>query len=48
VSEARVTGVGATFEEAQARSRASAEAIHYQGKIYRGDIGWREAERQGA
>ena len=39
-----VTGVGATFEEAQARSRAGAEAIHYQGKIYRSDIGWREAE----
>ena len=43
-----VTGLGSTFEEAQARSRAGAEAIHYQGKIYRRDIGWREAERQGA
>ena len=42
-----VTGLGNTFEEAQARSRAGAEAIHYQGKVYRGDIGWREAERQG-
>jgi len=40
-----VTGVGSTFDEAQARSRAGAEAIHYQGKIYRNDIGWREAER---
>jgi phosphoribosylamine--glycine ligase len=43
-----VTGVGATFEEAQARSRAGAEAISYQGKVYRGDIGWREAGRVGA
>ena len=42
-----VTGLGATFEEAQARSRVGAEAIHYQGKIYRGDIGWREADRRG-
>jgi len=40
-----VTGLGATFEEAQARSRVGAESIHYQGKIYRSDIGWREAER---
>ena len=43
-----VTGLGATFEEAQARSRAGAESIHYQGKIYRSDIGWREAERDAA
>jgi phosphoribosylamine--glycine ligase len=43
-----VTGLGSTFEEAQARSRAGAEAISYQGKVYRGDIGWREADRQGA
>jgi len=40
-----VTGLGATFEEAQARSRVGAESIHFQGKIYRSDIGWREAER---
>ena len=42
-----VTGVVRTFEEAQARSRAGAEAIHYQGKVYRRDIGWREAGRVG-
>ena len=42
-----VTGLGTTFEEAQARSRSGAEAIRYEGKVYRGDIGWREAERAG-
>ena len=42
-----VTGIGTTFEEAQVRSRSGAEAIHYQGKVYRGDIGWREANRPG-
>jgi len=42
-----VTGLGTTFEEAQARSRSGAEAIHYQGKVYRNDIGWREAGRVG-
>jgi phosphoribosylamine--glycine ligase len=40
-----VTGVGASFPEAQRLSRASAEAIEYEGKIFRGDIGWREAAR---
>ncbi len=42
-----VTGMGATFEEAQARSRSGAEAIRYEGKVFRGDIGWREAGRVG-
>lgn len=40
-----VTGVGATVEEAAARSRAAAEAIAFEGKQYRRDIGWRELER---
>ena len=40
-----VTGVGRTFAEAQARSRAAAELVHFEGKVYRRDIGWREAIR---
>ncbi len=40
-----VTGVGSTFSEAQQQSRAGAEAISYDGRIFRRDIGWREAER---
>ena len=40
-----VTGVAGSFAEARARSRAAAEAIEYDGKVYRRDIGWREAER---
>ena len=40
-----VTAVAATFAEAQRRSRMTAEAIHYEGKVYRRDIGWREAAR---
>ncbi|MEP7324765.1 MAG: phosphoribosylamine--glycine ligase, partial [Gemmatimonadota bacterium] len=39
------TGTGATFEEAQRRSRDAAERISYATKVFRGDIGWREAER---
>ena len=41
-----VTAVAPTFAEAQARSRAGAEAISFEGKVWRRDIGWREAERQ--
>jgi phosphoribosylamine---glycine ligase len=41
-----VTAVAPTFREAQARSRAGAEAIAFEGKVWRRDIGWREAERQ--
>jgi len=41
-----VTGVGPTFAEARARSRAGAEAIGFEGKLFRRDIGWREAARQ--
>jgi phosphoribosylamine--glycine ligase len=40
-----VTGIAPTFAEAQARSRAGAEAIQFEGKQFRRDIGWREAHR---
>jgi phosphoribosylamine--glycine ligase len=40
-----VTAVAPTFPEAQRLSRETAEAIEYQGKIFRRDIGWREAGR---
>jgi phosphoribosylamine--glycine ligase len=40
-----VTGVSATFREAQKLSRNAAEAIEYEGKLFRDDIGWREAAR---
>jgi len=43
-----VTSVAPTLEEAQARSRAGAEAITFEGKTWRRDIGWREAARQRA
>ncbi len=42
-----VTGTGTTFAEAQARSRQGALAVRFDGKVFRGDIGWREAERAG-
>jgi len=41
-----VTGVAATFDEARARSGAGAAAIEFDGKIFRNDIGWREAARR--
>ena len=41
-----VTGVAATFDEARARSGAGAAAIGFDGKIFRNDIGWREAARR--
>lgn len=41
-----VTGVAAQFESAQARSREAAERIHFEGKQFRRDIGWREAARR--
>ncbi|MBK6422129.1 MAG: phosphoribosylamine--glycine ligase [Gemmatimonadetes bacterium] len=41
-----VTAVAPTFAEAQALSRAGAAAIRYDGKVFRGDIGWREAARR--
>ena len=40
-----VTGTGETFAAAQAASRAGAEAIGFEGKIWRRDIGWREERR---
>jgi phosphoribosylamine--glycine ligase len=40
-----VTAVAPTFGAAQADSRAAAEAIEFDGKQMRSDIGWREAER---
>jgi phosphoribosylamine--glycine ligase len=40
-----VTGVAATFREAQQLSREGAEAVDFDGKIFRDDIGWREAAR---
>jgi phosphoribosylamine--glycine ligase len=41
-----VTAVAPTFREAQARSRAACGMIDFPGKVWRGDIGWREAGRQ--
>ncbi|MGH7528656.1 MAG: phosphoribosylamine--glycine ligase [Gemmatimonadales bacterium] len=40
-----VTAVAPGFREAQSRSRAAAEMIEFEGKVFRQDIGWREAER---
>ncbi len=40
-----VTGVAPTFPEAQRLSRAAAEQIDFTGKLFRRDIGWREAGR---
>ena len=40
-----VTAVAPTFPEAQRLSREAAEAIEFEGKIFRRDIGWREAAR---
>ncbi|MGH7585655.1 MAG: phosphoribosylamine--glycine ligase [Gemmatimonadales bacterium] len=42
-----VTAAAATFAEAQRRSREAAEQVVYEGKTWRRDIGWREAERMG-
>ncbi|MEX0893989.1 MAG: phosphoribosylamine--glycine ligase [Gemmatimonadota bacterium] len=36
-----VTGLGSTLAEAAERSRAAAAAITFEGRQYRGDIGWR-------
>lgn len=40
-----VTAVASGFAEAQRLSRETADAIAYEGKVYRRDIGWREAAR---
>jgi phosphoribosylamine---glycine ligase len=42
-----VTAVAPTFSAAQEASRAAAERIEFEGKQFRGDIGWREARRAG-
>jgi phosphoribosylamine--glycine ligase len=42
-----VTAVAPTFVEAQRLSREAAERITFDGKQFRGDIGWREAARLG-
>ena len=42
-----VTAVGATFAAARQNSLAAAEAIQFEGKQYRPDIGWRESRRLG-
>jgi phosphoribosylamine-glycine ligase len=39
------TGVGPSFTDAQRLSRAAAEAVRFEGKVFRPDIGWREAAR---
>jgi phosphoribosylamine---glycine ligase len=39
------TGVATTFEEAQRLSRYAAEGVQFDGKTFRRDIGWREAQR---
>jgi phosphoribosylamine--glycine ligase len=43
-----VTGLGASVPEAARRSREASAATRFQGKLYRGDIGWREIRRAGA
>jgi phosphoribosylamine--glycine ligase len=40
-----VTGLGASFAEAQQVSARAAQRIQFEGKQYRRDIGWREAAR---
>ena len=40
-----VTAVAPAFAEAQRLSREAATAIDFEGKVFRRDIGWREAER---
>ncbi len=40
-----VTAVAASFTEAQRLSREFSEAIQFEGKVFRRDIGWREAAR---
>jgi len=40
-----VTGLGTTLQEAGARSLEGAEAIEFEGKQFRRDIGWREFAR---
>ena len=41
-----VTAVAPTIEEAAQKSRVAADAIHFEGKQFRRDIGWRELARR--
>ena len=41
-----VTGLAGSFPEAQQLSCRTAEAVQFEGKTFRRDIGWREASRQ--
>ncbi len=43
-----VTGIGASLAEARTASTRVAERIQFEGRQYRGDLGWRELERAGA
>jgi phosphoribosylamine--glycine ligase len=40
-----VTAVAPSFPEAQRLSREAAESVEFEGKVFRRDIGWREAAR---
>lgn len=40
-----ITATGASFTEAQRKSRETSEAVQFEGKVFRRDIGWREAAR---
>jgi phosphoribosylamine--glycine ligase len=40
-----VTAVAPAFADAQRRSREAADAIQFEGKVFRRDIGWREVTR---
>ena len=40
-----VTATGRTMREAQERSRRNAAGVEFEGRHYRGDIGWRELDR---
>jgi phosphoribosylamine---glycine ligase len=40
-----VTAVATSFREAQQLSRDTADAVEFDGKLFRADIGWREAAR---
>jgi phosphoribosylamine---glycine ligase len=43
-----VTALAPTFGAAQSASREAASAVRFDGAFFRGDIGWREAERRGS
>ncbi len=40
-----VTAIAPAFAEARRRTREAAEAIQFDGKMFRRDIGWREVTR---